>query len=242
MKLEQVATASTKELIAFYNKNCECFGKKPVQKFSDRMTAEIRVKTMIEDIEAEQAELEAYKSQPSTLSICLGLSPKPFEEVNMQIRKEVAEEIHEAYESRHEEFVMPEHCPHCGIHLDNGVGYHNQEVNGKKIKHEKFEYVCLACNEEFGPKISKKRVSEPTGEVREAMVTSLKLDRTITAYDENMVQIGVWPNACRMWKQNLDWMTSAQQDGLTAKLYKAAKRGEKIRVTINGRTFELVNV
>ena len=31
MKLEQVATASTAELIAFYNKNCECFGKKQVK-------------------------------------------------------------------------------------------------------------------------------------------------------------------------------------------------------------------
>ena len=37
-------------------------------------------------------------------------------------------------------------------------------------------------------------------------------------------------------------MTAAQQDSLTAKLYKAAKQGEKIRVVINNRTFELVNV
>lgn len=239
MKLEQVSTASTKELVSFYNKNCECFGKKQVTKFSDRMTAEIRVKTMIEDIEAE-AEQVAQESSPSTLSVCLGLSPKPFEEVNMEVRKEYAEAVHADYEARH--FEIPEHCPSCGIHLSNGVGYHDQEVNGKKIKHDKFEYVCLACNEEFGPAISKKRASESTGEVREAMRASLKLDRTIEAYDREMVLIGTWPNAFRMWKEHTDWMTSAQQDGLTAKLYKAAKQGQKISVTIDGRTFALVNV
>ncbi len=45
------------------------------------------------------------------------------------------------------------HCPHCGIDLDNGVGEHMQEVNGKPIKHNKFQYECLGCGEEFGPEI-----------------------------------------------------------------------------------------
>ena len=49
------------------------------------------------------------------------------------------------------EFV---HCPHCGIHLENGIGVHLQEVNGKEIKHKAFEYECLACGEEFGPAIA----------------------------------------------------------------------------------------
>lgn len=51
------------------------------------------------------------------------------------------------------EFV---HCPHCGIHLDNGVGYHGQEVNGKTIEHDALEWECLACGEEFGPAIPAK--------------------------------------------------------------------------------------
>lgn len=50
------------------------------------------------------------------------------------------------------EFV---NCPHCGIHLSNGIGVHLQEVNGKVIKHKAFEYECLACGEEFGPAIAK---------------------------------------------------------------------------------------
>ena len=52
-------------------------------------------------------------------------------------------------------------CPHCGILLGNGVGKHLDEVNGKVIRHGKFEYVCLACNGEFGPAISPVEVEEP---------------------------------------------------------------------------------
>lgn len=44
-------------------------------------------------------------------------------------------------------------CPNCGTHLSNGVGHHLQEVNGKVIKHDAKEYVCLACDTEFGPDI-----------------------------------------------------------------------------------------
>ena len=51
------------------------------------------------------------------------------------------------------EFV---NCPHCGTHLSNGVGYHGQEVNGKTVKHDAFEWGCLACGEEFGPAIPTK--------------------------------------------------------------------------------------
>ena len=44
-------------------------------------------------------------------------------------------------------------CPCCGVHLSNGVGHHLQEVNGKVIKHDAKEYVCMACDTEFGPAI-----------------------------------------------------------------------------------------
>lgn len=78
---------------------------------------------------------------------------------------------------------------------------------------------------------------------REAQKTSMKLDRTITArLEENDEVLGTWANAFQMYKANPTWMTSGQQDGLTAKLYKAAKAGEKIEVWLNGRIFTLVNV
>ena len=79
---------------------------------------------------------------------------------------------------------------------------------------------------------------EPTGKERPTMKTSLKLDRTIRCIETRHE----WPNAHQMWVENPDWMTSSQQDRLTAKLYAAAKRGERDYVVVNGRTFELVNV
>ena len=79
----------------------------------------------------------------------------------------------------------------------------------------------------------------------ETMKTTLKLDRTIVAFDnssDEMLPLGQWKNAFQMWKANPTWMTSAQQDGLTAKLYKAAKTGEQITIEINERMFRLANV
>ena len=79
----------------------------------------------------------------------------------------------------------------------------------------------------------------------DTMKTSLKLDRTIVATwktAEGNECSGEWKNAYQMWKANPTWMTSSQQDTLTAKLYAAAKKGDKITVEINGRAFELLNV
>ena len=43
------------------------------------------------------------------------------------------------------------HCPHCEIHLSNGVGHDGQDVNGTPVHHETHLYECLACGGEFGP-------------------------------------------------------------------------------------------
>ena len=73
---------------------------------------------------------------------------------------------------------------------------------------------------------------------RTAMKGSLKLDRTIRCVNTGTT----WDNAHQMWKVHMDWMTTGQQDRLTSQLYSAAKQGVRKQVTINGRTFELVNV
>lgn len=73
---------------------------------------------------------------------------------------------------------------------------------------------------------------------RPEMKNSLRLDRTIRCVNTKQK----WKNAYQMWRENPDWMTSSQQDRLTAQLYSAAKQGERRRVTINSRTFELVHV
>lgn len=58
-------------------------------------------------------------------------------------------------------------CPHCNITLSNGVGEHGEIVNGTRIKHDEFQFVCLGCDGEFGPKIktpkARKPVQNPTG-------------------------------------------------------------------------------
>jgi hypothetical protein len=84
-------------------------------------------------------------------------------------------------------------------------------------------------------KVMKQKADKNT---RPAMQSSLKLDRTITCVETGET----WKNAYQMWLANQDWMTSGQQDRLTAKLYLAAKQGEQLSVTINNRTFQLVNV
>ncbi|USN16342.1 hypothetical protein PLUTO_00260 [Luteibacter phage vB_LflM-Pluto] len=59
MKLEAVATATSKELVEFYNAHNP---DKQIKKFSDRETAERRIKDLIALIEAEAAEKAAAKA------------------------------------------------------------------------------------------------------------------------------------------------------------------------------------
>ena len=54
-------------------------------------------------------------------------------------------------------FVMPTHCPHCEINLENGWSHHEADVNGKLTQHDAFEYICLGCGGEFGPAINAKK-------------------------------------------------------------------------------------
>ena len=84
-------------------------------------------------------------------------------------------------------------------------------------------------------KVMKQKADKNT---RPAMQSSLKLNRTITCVETGET----WKNAYRMWLANPSWMTSGQQDRLTAQLYIAAKSGEKLMLKINNRTFHLVNV
>jgi hypothetical protein len=67
-------------------------------------------------------------------------------------------------------------CPHCNIHLENGVGVHNDEVNGKVIKHDKFQFVCLACGTEFGPEIPGVK---PVDEKRSAAIAETWKDEDV---------------------------------------------------------------
>jgi len=58
-----------------------------------------------------------------------------------------------------------DNCPHCNIHLDNGVLQNGDKVGsrGEEILHlEKFECYCMACGQEFGPALQVAEVKEKT--------------------------------------------------------------------------------
>lgn len=94
------------------------------------------------------------------------------------------------------------------------------------------------CADLFKSIVKNEEVEKPVAVERKRMQDSLKLDRRITCLSTG----GMWDNAHQMWKERPDWMTSGQQDRLTAQLYAAAKEGRKIVVEVNGRQFELLNV
>jgi len=208
-----VSLATTAELLAFFNANTSGAA---VKKFSDRKTAERRVNALV----AEMSQVDEVVEEHAD-------------------RMTVAADRDVAFVTG---FSVHGHlnCPHCGTHLENGVGTHLQEVNGVEIQHDKFEFACLACGEEFGPAITKTARKNLDKLTRPQMQASLKLDRTIQCVETKET----WKNAFRMWKEHADWMTSAQVDRLTRVLYTAAKQPNPVaaNVTINGRTFKLVNV
>lgn len=82
------------------------------------------------------------------------------------------------------------------------------------------------------------KTAKAVGTPHANMKTSLKLDRRIVCVETDEE----FKNAYQMWIANPDWMTTGQQDRLTAQLYAAAKLGKQIAVEINGRSFHLLNV
>jgi len=85
-------------------------------------------------------------------------------------------------------------------------------------------------------KAIKQKIDNST--TRPSMKASLKLDRTLICLSSGET----WKNAYQMWRDHPDWLTSAQQDRLTAQLYAAAKIGEQKIIQINERSFMLVSV
>lgn len=237
--ITNVKTATTAQLVEFYNDHAES----SIKKFRDRATAEARCQAILDAIAKEEPVVEKDERTQEDRDAVFAIFAQP---VSIPLQPVPALTEEERLEDIGDVFGYETHgltrCPKCGIHLSNGVGAHLQEANGKLIKHDKYEFCCLGCGEEFGPSIHKASESEgeraPSVTQADTMKTSLKLDRTITCTETELV----WKNAYQMWKANPTWMTSSQQDTLTAKLYAAAKKGEKLVVEINGRHFYLCNV
>ena len=216
-------TATMQELVAYYNLRAE----KPVKRFSDRRTAERRCAGLAAELAAPQL-IEAVEPEPVENPYVEGTTSARLFDALAKHTPAASEGVHD-----HSTHGLTQ-CPHCGTHLRNGVGCHGDEVNGVRIKHEQFQFACLACGEEFGPEIQKRAASGKVAGPRPAMVESLKLDRRIVNLETNEV----YANACRVWKAGL--VSSAQGDRLSAELYKAAKAGDLHKqVTVNGRRFAL---
>lgn len=130
-------------------------------------------------------------------------------------------------------------CPYCGD-TSNGCTYDDEP--GKETD---FRF-CHVCSTSFNSITGKLRYGHADRSASDTqadtMKTSMKLIRIIEVLDDEGKHADVWKNAFQMWKAHSDWMTSAQQDGLTAKLYASAKLGIQLTVTVNGRSFRLVSV
>ena len=207
-----VQTATTAQLVEFYNDHAES----SIKKFRDRATAEARCQAILDAIAADEAKpvtpLEK-KIGGMTLAETVAFA-KSVAEKKGKIAK--AEPVKPA------EVMKP--------NTGNPVVEEKQQVTEEKLVEEV-------------SKVEGERAHSATQ--ADTMKTSLKLDRTIVATwktAEGNECSGEWKNAYQMWKANPTWMTSSQQDTLTAKLYAAAKKGDKITVEINGRAFELLNV
>ncbi|EQB1525428.1 hypothetical protein ACYCEW_004714 [Enterobacter hormaechei] len=62
--LTTIETAATKDLVTFYNANCEKVGKPTVKKFADRKTAEKRVATLLAELPEEKKEKKVRTASP----------------------------------------------------------------------------------------------------------------------------------------------------------------------------------
>ena len=207
-----VQTATTAQLVEFYNDHAES----SIKKFRDRATAEARCQAILDAIAADEAKPVTppeKKIGGMTLAETVAFA-KSVAEKKGKIAK--AEPVKLA------EVMKP--------NMGNPLVEEKQQLTEEKLVEE-----VSKVEGERAPSVTQ----------ADMMKTSLKLDRTIVATwktAEGNECSGEWKNAYQMWKANPTWMTSSQQDTLTAKLYAAAKKGDKITVEINGRAFELLNV
>ena len=200
-----VQTATTAQLVEFYNDHAES----SIKKFRDRATAEARCQAILDAIAADEAKpVTPPEKKIGRMTLA----------ETVAFAKSVAEKkgkIAKAEPVKLAEVMKP--------NMGNPLVEEKQQVTEEKLVEE-----VSKVEGEHAPSVTQ----------ADTMKTSLKLDRTIMC----LQTAEVFKNAYQMWKANPTWMTSSQQDTLTAKLYAAAKKGDKITVEINGRAFELLNV
>lgn len=111
------------------------------------------------------------------------------------------------------------HCPHCKIGLDNGIAHYEDicESDKRSAGMMEREWVCLACDNEWGAKIVRKVRSAATG-------NGLKIEKD--REERNGIKRPSVGGACRAVWDVLDEMVAAGETP-TAKMIKvvAAEKG-----------------
>lgn len=210
----QVSTATTAELIAFFNANT---GGAQVKKFADRKTAERRVQALVDEIASEA---------PAVISPGLRNPGDVFGSA-----MEAAKVSKPDSTLAKVEFIPSYNhrvCPKCG-----STEIFNGRTKGGLVVDEDTVTGCHNCDwvQDDG-KVAKSPVS--TGKLRPAMVASMKIDRQIIEVTTGLI----YKNACQVWKAGL--ITSSQCDRLSATLYGAAKQGNRLMsLSVAGHVFTL---
>ena len=71
----------------------------------------------------------------------------------MKVKKEAREELAKIKQIEDDNTFGFTHCPHCGIHHSNGFCTNEDIIAQGGEPNKTHEYVCLACNGEFGSEL-----------------------------------------------------------------------------------------
>lgn len=212
-----VSTATTAELIAFFNANT---GGNPVKKFADRKTAERRVQALVDEIASEAPAVISPDLRNPGDVFGSAIEAAKVSKPDSTLAKV---EFTPSYNHRV--------CPKCG-----STDIFNGRTKGGLVVDEDTVAGCHNCDWVQDDGKASEKPSTPTGKLRPEMAASLKLDRQIKDETAGIV----YKNACQVWKAGL--ISSSQCDRLSATLYGAAKQGNRlISVSINCHVFTLAN-
>lgn len=241
--LINVASATTAELLAFFNANT---GGNQVKKFADRKTAERRVQALVDEMAEEigfgdkleedenfGVDFLEYMAAPGhehdqddNGDLTKPLGSDDFAEVTEDVLKDLRIVKSGGYSG--------DVCPNCKATADITAGRVIVRAGHQHVVDEDY-FMCHSCGNEWGIKDSKSaKVAHKVGS-RPEMVASLKIDRRIV----DLLTGEEYANACQVWKAGL--VSSAQGDRLSAVLYGAFKKtGKRDAICkVNGHSFRL---
>ncbi len=101
------------------------------------------------------------------------------------------------------------YCPHCGIHLSNGVSVHEPSEG---YKNDTNEFACMACGGEWGPLLRKVNRNTNAGKKGKRNAVSVK----------KFLQISMQTGNIMTYEQVLFWVTESGRTETTLKIQSKA--------------------